>query len=146
MAESENIAQLKDFFKSSDFKNVLKEVVDEAVERATAPLLRRIAMLEAQLIEAKQHANDNEQYVRKYNLRFIGLEEEDDENCRDKIIDFCKDTLDTDINVQEIDRAHRVGPKKPETARPILVKFKSYDAKMMVKKKKRRSEGKSNLH
>lgn len=142
MAESTNMKEaLNNFFKSAEFKSMIKDAVEDAVQKATAPLLRKISMLESQLAEAKAHANDNEQYVRKYNLRFVGLDEEEGEDCREKIVSFCKDTLDTLIDDKEIDRAHRVGPRKADKTRPIIVKFKSYDTKMMITKKKSALKG-----
>jgi len=83
------------FLKSSDFAEVLKEVVSKAVQEAvqnvTRSLSDKISRLERQLEEVQAHANDNEQYSRKYNLHFVGIEEEDDEDCTEKIVNMCSD-------------------------------------------------------
>ena len=49
------------------------------------PLQKRIETLEA------VQANKNEQYSQKYNLRLVGLSEEESENCTEKVVDFCKE-------------------------------------------------------
>lgn len=133
------------FFKSSNFTEVLKEVVSkavqEAVEKATRPLHARISWLESKLEEVQAHANDNEQYSRKYNLRFIGIDEDEGEDCTEKIVNMCSDELNISVKKEEIDRAHRVGPKKSSSSRPIIVKFKSYNSKMEVCRKKKELKG-----
>jgi hypothetical protein len=139
------LAVLDKFFKSNEFKEMFKKVsthiVSEAVEKATSPLLRRIEHLEEQLDDAKAHANDNEQYSRKYNLRFIGIDENEEEDCLNEIVKLCNDKLNVEIDKNEVDRAHRVGPKSGSKARPIIVKFKSYDAKFEICKKRKNLKG-----
>lgn len=96
----------------------------EAVERATTPLFKRIQSLEADLAKVSLQANENEQYTRKYKLRFVGLNETEGEDCVDKIVSFCKEKLDIDIDTKGIYRAHYLGPKDPDRARPMIIKFK----------------------
>ena len=54
-------------------------------------------MLETDLVKVSLQTNENEQYSRKYNLRFVGLDETEGEDCVDKIASFCKEKLDIDI-------------------------------------------------
>ena len=53
-----------------------------------------VGSLKARLVKVETNANENEQDSRKYNLRFAGLEETKEENCSEKIINFCKKKLD----------------------------------------------------
>ena len=50
-----------------------------------------------------------------------------------------QDALNINITPEDIDRSHRVGPrKKNKSPRPIIVKFKSYRVKEKVYKAKNR--------
>lgn len=75
------------------------------------------------------------------NIIYVLLDEEDDENCLEKIVKLCNDKLDVEASKSEFDHAHRVGPKRSATKRPIIVKFKSYDSKMEINKKKNALKG-----
>ena len=73
----------------STTKSVVSEVVSGTVEaiignevdKATKSLQFKIEYLEAQLAMIKSHANDNEQYSRRCNLRFHYIPEQKGENC-----------------------------------------------------------------
>ena len=74
---------------------MLKNIVDEAVATVVEPLIneihqlqKEVGSLKARLVKVETNANENEQYSRKYNLRFAGLEETKEENCSEKIINF----------------------------------------------------------
>ena len=105
------------------FKTVLKNIVDEAVATVVEPLINEIHQLQeevgslkSRLVKVEMIANENEQYSRKYNLRFVSLEETKEENCSEKIINFWKTKLDITINPSEIDSAHCVGRQSPSVA------------------------------
>ena len=145
-----------DVVAEESFQLALKRSIDAAVGSAVEPLkeklggldqyVLRVNKLEATICDlesqlsvvrkesnyAMNKANDNEQYSRKYNLRFIGIEEQKDENCTDKIVEFCKNMLRIDMPVSTIDRAHRVGRKTEGKSRPIIVKFMNYGSKLTV--------------
>ena len=72
--------------------------------------------------ELKQQLNDLDQYGRRMNLRFLGIEEETNENCEAKIADLIKNKLKIKNDIF-IDVAHRVGRKGNERPRPIIVRF-----------------------
>lgn len=73
------------------------------------PLEGKISELEIQLKKVKSHANENEQYSRRCNVRIYGIPEVEveGENCNKVVSDFCKDDLKY-ISEYEIDRTHRV--------------------------------------
>jgi predicted HAD superfamily phosphohydrolase YqeG len=59
-------SELHQFFKSSDFKTILSEAVntliEQSVQQATFPLIKRIEALETELTKVTIKANENEQY------------------------------------------------------------------------------------
>ena len=100
-------------------------------------LKKKINDLESRLSAAQEEAklalnktNDNEQYSRKYNLRFIGIEEKKDEICTELIVAFCKEKLRIVVPANTIDRAHQVGKKSEGKTRAILVKFMNNNSKL----------------
>ena len=145
-----------DVVAEESFKLALKRSIDAAVGSAVEPLKGKlggldqyvsrvnkleatISDLESQLSVARKEskyamdkANDNEQYLSKYNLRFMGIEEKKDENCTDIIVEFCKNMLGIDMLVSTTDRGHRVGRKTEGKTRPIVVKFTNYSSKLTV--------------
>jgi hypothetical protein len=138
--------ELKNFFSSNEFKDMLSNavniLVDNAVKQAsTAPMLERIKTLESELAMAAVHINENEQYSRKYNLRFVGLDESEGEDCVDKVVDFCKEKLDINVDKAEVDRAHRLGPKNSFRPRTVIIKFKSYGPKASIYKQRKSLKG-----
>lgn len=122
-------SELRNFFKSSGFREIFAEVaktlITQSVEEATRPLLKRIEDLEVQLKDNAVKANENEQYSRKYNLRISGLDETEGEDCVQKICDFCEEKLDVSIDKSDVDRAHRIGSKHLDKKRSLIIKFKN---------------------
>jgi exosome complex exonuclease DIS3/RRP44 len=139
-------SELNDFFRSSEFKEILSKavstLVEESVQQATKPLLENIEALEAELTNVRVQANENEQYFRKYNLRIVGLNENDGENCVGEIIKLCKGKLNVNVDERDIDRAHRLGPKALSgRSRTVIVKFKSYGAKAEIYRQRKLLKG-----
>ena len=138
--------EIGNFLKSSDFRELLKDAVKDAIRdeivKATGPLKEEIAMLKAELSTLKEKANDNEQYSRRSNIRIFGLKEDPDENCHDTVIEFFSRDLGVTMSPNEIDRVHRVGRRRDLEARPMIVKFRSHNAKVTVMRKKRTLRGK----
>jgi hypothetical protein len=81
----------------SEVSSTLKVFVMKEIEKAINPLNDRVAVLESCLAEAKLHANNNEQYSRRCNLRIHGIPEKAGENCYDLVIAFCKEELKCDV-------------------------------------------------
>ena len=73
------------------------------------------------------------------NLLFFGFPEAQDprnERCISKILDFCEIELELgDVReTVKIDRAHRLGQRKPNKIRPIVAKFNYFQDKEAIKK------------
>ena len=99
---------------------------NEQLVKTNTSLLSRVAALE-------KIADQSEQYSRRNNLRISGFKENTGENT-DTIIMNMASTIGCDLQINEIDRSHRVG--KPDATKPkhreILVKFTSYRARQKL--------------
>ena len=104
---------------------------NEQLVKTNTSLLSRVAALE-------KIADQSEQYSRRNNLRISGFKENTGENT-DTIIMNMASTIGCDLQINEIDRSHRVG--KPDATktkhREILVKFTSYRARQKLYTMKR---------
>lgn len=85
-----------------------------------------------QRVYSLEKSNDSlEQYSRRNNIRITGIEYAEGENVEQKVMDLVSKG-DVDLNINDIDRAHRVGTKQD-----VLVKFVTYrkKAEVMLAKK-----------
>ena len=89
-------------------------------------------------------SNDNKQFSRKYNLRFVGINKQEDEVCRSNH-EILQRSMGVAVDVRDIDRAHCVGTKNTEKTRAIIVKFKDYNSKMAICRRRKYLKG-SNLY
>lgn len=120
----------------------VEAVVAKEIDKAVQPLLNSIADLKANLIKVKSHANENEQYSRRCNVRIYGIPEEQGENCYDAVLKFCENDLKCAVALDEIDRTHRVGNSRGVSKpRAIIVKFLSFQTKLRVLKHRRNLKG-----
>ena len=101
---------------------------NEELEKENSSLITRIAALE-------KIADQSEQYSRRNSLRISGFKEYTGENTDDIVVNMAA-TIGCDLQLNEIDRSHRVG--KPDATkirhREILVKFASYRARQKLYK------------
>lgn len=79
---------------------------------------------------AEERINDQEQYGRRNNLRINGIEEEEADETADittrKIVNKLNGRIqDLNLEISDIDIAHRLGQKRRGSCRPIIVKFLS---------------------
>ena len=96
-------------------------------------------------IQAKLHADKNEQYSRRENIRISGVVEENNENL-DEIVKSLSTHLEVELKVEEISACHRVGQKKPNVSRPILLKLSNRRKKEdILKAAKSKAKGKPAL-
>ena len=58
------------------------------------------------------------------NLVIFGLQEEDDENCKDKVLKLFHTTMLMNVDDEEVETAHRTGKKVGTRSRQIVVKCK----------------------
>ena len=125
----------------------VKELIQSEVASFIQPLETELAgvkieneKLHADLSDMKDHftnlsphANASEQYSRKYNVRIGGIHEVEGEDCYAAVSGFFKQELGDDIKDSDIDRARRVGHKGYAPCQ-MIIKFKSYRAKLVVMK------------
>ena len=81
--------------------------------------------------------DDLEQYTRRNSVRIMGIPETSNEDT-DKITIAIAKKIGAEIDIDQIDRSHRVGLKKDGGARPIIVKFTSYRAKAELTSNRRK--------
>ena len=108
-------------------------------------LRKQIADLHTQIqardkrIEALEKYNDKiEQYTRNNNVRISGVPEEKDEDT-DKIVVSIANAIGCELDEDNIDRSHRVGPKNNDSKpRAIIVRFVSFREKINFVSNKRK--------
>ena len=101
---------------------------NQKLEKENNSLKSRVASLE-------KIADQSEQYSRRNGLRISGLRENTGENT-DDIVTNMATAIGCDLQLDEIDRTHRVGKPDPTRTRhrEILVKFVSYRARQKLYK------------
>ena len=93
------------------------------------------------LLYAKRHAIRNEQYARRCNIRVLGIKEETGEICKTLIFTLIREQLSYPVTEDNIISAHRLGTRKSEKPRSILVCFASVDEKKAILKTRRQLKG-----
>lgn len=66
------------------------------------------------------------------------------ERCQHSVIKFMKDVLNLNLEIEDIWKAHRTGPFRPEKVRPMVIKV-SYSAKDLIMEHVTKLKGLSNL-
>ena len=108
--------------------------------------------LNDELIKLRDRVDDQEQRNRNSCLLLHGVEENSDESTDDVAVAIISDNLGISINVDDIERSHRLGPFNKENkrylrsnkkaCRPIIIRFKSIRKRQEVFKSKRALKGK----
>ena len=88
----------------------------------------KIRALEDKVHKLENRLDDLEQYSRRNSLRISGVTESGSEDITDKVTSLFNDKmkLSPPVTPDMIDRVHRVGPKKEDRPRAILIKFATY--------------------
>jgi exosome complex exonuclease DIS3/RRP44 len=60
-------------------------------------------------------------------LRINGLQEKENENLKERVLEMAQYQLNVELEENGIEKIHRLGPKKPNSTRPIIVKFARFD-------------------
>lgn len=96
-----------------------------------------------QAMDAKLDAQ--EQYSRRNCVRVFGCPERQGENTDAIVLKVAKDQLKVDLKLEDIERSHRVGPKREtfnkDSPRGIIVKFKSYRMRQEFISNRRKLKG-----
>ena len=147
-----------DSLTSEPVLHVLENFIEKAVLRRTQSLENQVSYLSGcvdslivrikeleeerseDLLTINDKLDDQEQYSRRTSLRIVNNWPEDkNENTDDKVLDLVNNKLQLDLEKEDIDRSHRVGPKaRNGRPRPIIVRFVSHRMKAKVYKAKGR--------
>ena len=103
-----------------------------------AVLISQITELKA---EYELKFDEIEQYSRRSCLIMTGLKESQEDSTDKTVLDIFLNNLGVRLDLSEVDRSHRLGPKKTDqdgnvSNRPIIIKFITYWSRQKEKKKK----------
>ena len=137
---------------NSDMKEQLPDMANDIVSKVITGLNQRIVKLETEnerldkdikelkkenktlksnVAKLERAVDAGEQYSRRNSLRMSGIEEETGENTDRIVLDIAR-AIGSDIDINEIDRSHRVGKPKVGKAREIIIKFSTYRARQKL--------------
>lgn len=103
------------------------------------------ASFQIQLKSLEARCEDAENRMRRSNLIFYGIPDADKESwaeSQDAIIDTCRSLLEHEVDQNQIERAHRLGPFVRNRNRPIIVKFHVFKQKEAILRKAFKLKGK----
>lgn len=109
------------------FEKSIQVKIDEVKQEVD----KSVKLLKNQLERAESKIDDMEAYDRRNNLVFTGLPDSTMKSTDELVIDLCKNKLNVDVSINDIQRSLRLGridsasdtTSKP---RPIIVRFVSY--------------------
>ena len=112
---------------SSDLKKEIAHLNDNLSKKdqVIKDLENKVSVLEFKYDEL-------EQYSRRNSLRITGLSENDEDPCETTLNLFDRMDINPKISIEDIDRVHRVGPKRGDNPRQMLIKFANYRARHRV--------------
>ena len=125
-------------------KKLLKEI--ESLHNKDTELRQKVSRLEEKLdakdkdllalrnknAELDKKLDDQEQYSRRNTLRLQGLPELKDEDLPIRFRHLAMTRLNTEMEALDIDSIHRVGDKKQNAPRDILIKFTTHQARRVI--------------
>ena len=93
-----------------------------------------IKTLEAEVEKLSATADHQEQYSRRNSLRISGLPESDTEDVVEESLKLFNNIMRVSppMDLSEVDRSHRMGPKTGGRPRQILIKFATYRSRQCV--------------
>ena len=118
--------------KAALFDDFTKEIVQ--LRKALEVRDSRIKTLEAEVEKLSAAADNQEQYSRRNSLRISGLPESDTEDVVEESLKLFNNIMKVSppIDLSEVDRGHRTGPKTGGRPRQILLKFATYRSRQRV--------------
>lgn len=98
----------------------------------------KINQLQSRIESLEEAADTQEQYSRRNSLRISGVPDAGFEDTGETVLTIANHImkLDPPLEIQEVDRVHRVGPATSNT-RQILVKFATYRSRQRMYKAKK---------
>lgn len=97
--------------------------------------------LEETISKLESEIDQQQQYSRRNCLLVHGIAESDSENTDELVRGIFEKQLNVTVEEPDIDRSHRIGKRKKDKHRPIIVKFTSYNKRRKVFNEKRQLKG-----
>ena len=94
--------------------------------------------------DLKKRLEHLERYSREFNIRVLGVNEDEGEDCISKILDFITSLGFEDV-AAEVENAHRTGKKRDDKSRPIIAKLYSRPFKRRLLQAAKSADGKEIL-
>ena len=147
------------FFCMNELVNVVKEnntlndrlLVLEDINEVRGTVIAKLQQendsLKKELKLIGKTADDNEQKSRTSCLLIHGVEEMEGEDTDQLCLDIVNNEVGVTLSLADMERSHRIGPKKAQTAtinksRPIIFRFASIRKRIEVFKNKKNLKGK----
>lgn len=114
---------------STSLKNEIVSLRKELKEKDSV-----IEDLKEQIVTLETETDNLQQYSRRNSIRITGITETEYEDPVERSLALFNETLEVQppIQISDVDRIHRVGPKAPMKSRQMLVKFSTYLARKRV--------------
>ena len=141
------LSQYKDNVSLESFQQAFcAPILDEikSLKETIAQRDMKIRALEDRIVKLEENNDALEQYTRRNSVRISGINESSDEDCYDKVLSTLNTrlALTPPLTIENIDRLHRTGkPNSEGRARPILVKFTSYQHRARVMSRRKHLRG-----
>ena len=116
-----------------------------ALEAKVAKDDREINSNHEQWKETIRHCNENEQYSRRWCLRFHSIPVKEDENCKDEMIKLLKENLEiSSLRAHDLNAAHRIGLSRDGKPPTIIARFfrRDHCQKILTSRRKLKGKGK----
>ena len=88
--------------------------------------------------EEKENNIALENYTRRENLKFMNIQEQEEENCKERVISIIQEELRIDTANMRFRAVYRVGKFSEGRARPTIARFVCKEEKDLVWSKKKR--------
>ncbi|XP_040077617.1 uncharacterized protein LOC120849453 [Ixodes scapularis] len=113
--------------KIAGFKDALANIEKEMAQ--VTSLKKSVAILERTVRQQNYRLIDLENRSRRNNLVIFGLPEKDNESTEELKQTVTKDVFQKviGVTVTSVERIHRLGRKRDETSRPVIMKFFDYN-------------------
>lgn len=112
-------------FEEQVSKNVFLLEEHEQERQKVVALEVRVSTLEQQVSKNVFLLEEHEQYSRRNNLRLFGVVEKPKEDLPEVLVNICKQKLNIDLKLEDVDCCHRLGATAvaDKMPRPVIVKF-----------------------
>lgn len=107
------------------------ETENERLDKDIKSLRKENKTLKTTVCKLEKAVDAGEQYSRRNSLRMSGVEESNTENTDTIVLDVAR-AIGSEVDINEIDRSHRVGKPKVGKNRDIIIKFATYRARQKL--------------